>query len=103
MAASTLEKLSSNKAFEGELIKYKYKVGINRSARVNAFLIQLPPLAFSHPSILKSDTLGGLYTNFNIYLPPNATRGNVPLLWYLSGLTCTEDNACVGTHILLKF
>jgi S-formylglutathione hydrolase len=31
--------------------------------------------------------------NFGLYLPPQAERGPVPLLWYLSGLTCTHENA----------
>lgn len=61
----TLEKLSSNKAFEGELIKYKFK----------------------------SSVLGDLDTQFNVFLPANASKGKVPVLFYLSGLTCTEDNA----------
>lgn len=30
---------------------------------------------------------------FGLYLPPQAQTGKVPLLWYLSGLTCTHDNA----------
>lgn len=29
---------------------------------------------------------------FAIYLPPAAEDGPVPLLWWLSGLTCTEEN-----------
>lgn len=32
---------------------------------------------------------------FGIYLPPQATKGSVPVLWYLSGLTCTHENALV--------
>ncbi|RDB28865.1 S-formylglutathione hydrolase [Hypsizygus marmoreus] len=64
MSDSTLHKVSSNKAFEGELIKYKFK----------------------------SAVLGGLDAHFNLYTPPNATQGKVPVLVYLSGLTCTEDN-----------
>ncbi|THV06025.1 esterase D [Dendrothele bispora CBS 962.96] len=60
-----LEKVSSNRAFEGELIKYKFK----------------------------SATLGGVNANFNLFLPPGASATNkVPLLTYLAGLTCTEDN-----------
>jgi S-formylglutathione hydrolase len=32
---------------------------------------------------------------FSVYLPPAAESGKrVPLLWYLSGLTCTDDNFC---------
>ena len=30
---------------------------------------------------------------FGLYLPPAAEDGPVPLLWYLSGLTCTHENA----------
>ncbi len=30
---------------------------------------------------------------FSVYLPPAAENGNVPALYWLSGLTCTDDNA----------
>ncbi len=30
---------------------------------------------------------------FAVYLPPAAQHGPVPCLWYLSGLTCTHENA----------
>ncbi|QDL93913.1 S-formylglutathione hydrolase (plasmid) [Paroceanicella profunda] len=30
---------------------------------------------------------------FAVYLPPQASKGPVPCLWYLSGLTCTHENA----------
>ncbi|KAJ7487407.1 carbohydrate esterase family 1 protein [Mycena galericulata] len=64
--ADVLELVSSNKVFNGELRKYKFK----------------------------SAALGGLYSNFNIFLPAQAasSRPGVPLLVYLAGLTCTEDN-----------
>jgi len=59
-----IEKVSSNKTFGGDLIKYKFK----------------------------STALGGLDANINVFLPPAAARGNkVPVLVYLAGLTCTED------------
>ena len=29
---------------------------------------------------------------FAVYLPPQAESGNVPVLYWLSGLTCTQDN-----------
>ena len=46
--------------------------------------------------LLQSAALGGLDAQFNLFLPANASNeGKVPLLTYLSGLTCTEDNACV--------
>lgn len=40
----------------------------------------------------KSAALGGLDAAFNLYLPPNSAQGKVPILVYLAGLTCTEDN-----------
>ncbi|KZT30763.1 carbohydrate esterase family 1 protein [Neolentinus lepideus HHB14362 ss-1] len=59
-----LETLSANKSFGGVLTKYKFK----------------------------SAALGGLDTQFNLFLPANASQGKVPVLFYLAGLTCTEDN-----------
>ena len=41
-----------------------------------------------------SETTGCEMT-FGLYLPPQAEAGAVPLLWYLSGLTCTHENAMV--------
>ena len=35
----------------------------------------------------------GVPMTFGIYLPPQAEDGPVPVLWYLSGLTCTHENA----------
>ncbi len=32
---------------------------------------------------------------FSVYLPPQAEKGPVPALYWLSGLTCTDDNARV--------
>ena len=32
---------------------------------------------------------------FSLYLPPAAEHGSVPVLWWLSGLTCTEQNFMV--------
>lgn len=29
---------------------------------------------------------------FSVYLPPQSEKGNVPALYWLSGLTCTDDN-----------
>lgn len=42
----------------------------------------------------RSAATGGEMT-FGLYLPPLAERGPVPLLWFLSGLTCTHENAMV--------
>ncbi len=35
----------------------------------------------------------GVEMTFAVYLPPQAKRAPVPCLWYLSGLTCTHENA----------
>lgn len=62
-----LEKKSSNKCYGGEVRKYTFK----------------------------SKALGNLDANFNIFLPPSAVGSKatkVPILYYLAGLTCTEDN-----------
>ncbi|MEL6377356.1 MAG: alpha/beta hydrolase-fold protein, partial [Pseudomonadota bacterium] len=32
---------------------------------------------------------------FGLFLPEEARSSPVPLLWYLSGLTCTHENAMV--------
>ena len=29
---------------------------------------------------------------YAVYLPPQATKGPVPVVYYLSGLTCTDEN-----------
>ena len=42
---------------------------------------------------LQSTALGGLKTNFNLFVPGSASaESKAPLLIYLAGLTCTEDN-----------
>ncbi len=45
---------------------------------------------YSHTSVVT----GGEMT-FGLFLPAEAEEGKVPLLWYLSGLTCTHENAMV--------
>ena len=35
----------------------------------------------------------GCDMTFAVYLPPQARAGKVPVLWYLSGLSCTHENA----------
>ncbi|MBP1848804.1 S-formylglutathione hydrolase [Rhizobium halophytocola] len=37
----------------------------------------------------------GVDMTLGVYLPPQAAERKVPLLWYLSGLTCTHENAMV--------
>ncbi len=43
---------------------------------------------YRHPS-----QVCGVDMTFAVYLPPQAKSRSVPVLWYLSGLTCTHDNA----------
>lgn len=57
----SLEKLSSNKSWGGAIQKFK---------------------------AAKSDALGGLDTQFNVFVPSGS--GPFPVLYYLAGLTCTE-------------
>lgn len=47
-------------------------------------LIYLPNLIFSEQL--------GCKMNFAIYLPPAAESSKVPVIYWLSGLTCTEQN-----------
>ena len=43
---------------------------------------------YSHPSTSTSTDM-----KFNVFLPPQASNDNrLPVLYWLSGLTCTEDN-----------
>jgi len=35
---------------------------------------------------------------FAAYLPPQAKSGTVPVLYFLSGLTCTEETFCIKSH-----
>ena len=37
----------------------------------------------------------GTAMRFAVYKPPQAASGRVPVLWFLSGLTCTEENFTV--------
>ena len=42
-----------------------------------------------------SSAATGCDMTFGLYLPPEAENEAVPLVWYLSGLTCTHENAMV--------
>ncbi len=58
-----MEKLSENRCFGGRQLRYSHA----------------------------SDTLSCEMT-FSIFLPPQAEDGKVPVLYWLSGLTCTDEN-----------
>lgn len=45
---------------------------------------------YTHPS-----EACGVDMTFGLFLPAEAKDGPVPVLWYLSGLTCTHENAMV--------
>ncbi|KAG8714477.1 hypothetical protein FRC09_017575 [Ceratobasidium sp. 395] len=61
-----LEQVQRNKAFGGSITKYKFK----------------------------SESFGGLETQFNLFVPEGAAPSSkVPLITYLAGLTCNEDTA----------
>lgn len=59
----TVEQLSANQSFGGQQLRCKHQ----------------------------SDVLNCEMT-FSIYLPPQAEQGSVPVLYWLSGLTCTDEN-----------
>jgi S-formylglutathione hydrolase len=58
-----LEQIAANRCFGGEQLRYRHRSGV---------------LACE--------------MTFSIYLPPQASSGKVPLLYWLSGLTCTDEN-----------
>jgi S-formylglutathione hydrolase len=66
MSKPSIEQVSESRCFEGRQIVYK------------------------HASSACDCTM-----RFAVYLPPAAERGRVPALYWLSGLTCTEDNFSV--------
>lgn len=58
-----MEQISANKCFDGRQLRY------------------------SHPS-----SVLGCDMTFSIFLPPQVERGKVPVVYWLSGLTCTDEN-----------
>ena len=66
MTKPSIERVSESRCFEGRQIVYK------------------------HASSACACTM-----RFAVYLPPAAERGPVPALYWLSGLTCTEENFSV--------
>ena len=59
----TIEKLEEHLSFGGKQFKYKHK-----------------------SEILSSEV------TFSLFLPSNKEQKDIPLVWFLSGLTCTDDN-----------
>ena len=63
MASNRLEQIGANQSFGGQQLRYK------------------------HQSIVLNCEM-----TFSIYLPPQAAKGPVPVLYWLSGLTCNDEN-----------
>ena len=63
MSNSLLEEIGSNLSFGGQQLRYRH-----------------------HSNILNCDM------TFSIYLPPQAKQAPVPVLYWLSGLTCSDEN-----------
>ncbi|GFR45590.1 hypothetical protein Agub_g6985 [Astrephomene gubernaculifera] len=61
--AATVEEISVNRQFGGYNRRYKHR-----------------------------STVLGCDMTFTVYFPPVAENGKVPVLYYLSGLTCTDEN-----------
>lgn len=66
MTTPSIERVSESRCFDGRQLVYK------------------------HASSVCACTM-----RFAVYLPPAADRGSVPALYWLSGLTCTEENFSV--------
>ena len=63
MVSQTPEQIGTNQSFGGQQLRYKHQ-----SAVLNCEM------------------------TFSIYLPPQAHKGPVPVLYWLSGLTCNDEN-----------
>lgn len=63
MVSQALEQIGTNQSFGGQQLRYKHQ-----SAVLNCEM------------------------TFSIYLPPQAKNGPVPVLYWLSGLTCNDEN-----------
>lgn len=63
MSDNLLEEIGSNLSFGGQQLRYRH-----------------------HSNILNCDM------TFSIYLPPQAKQAPVPVLYWLSGLTCSDEN-----------
>ncbi len=63
MSDSLVEEIGSNLSFGGQQLRYRH-----------------------HSNILNCDM------TFSIYLPPQAKQAPVPVLYWLSGLTCSDEN-----------
>ena len=63
MSDSLVEEIGSNLSFGGQQLRYRH-----------------------HSNILNCDM------TFSIYLPPQAKQASVPVLYWLSGLTCSDEN-----------
>jgi len=63
MTTSALTKVSEQRCFGGQQIRFKHQ-----------------------------STVLNCEMQFSVFLPPQAQSGNVPALYWLSGLTCTDEN-----------
>jgi S-formylglutathione hydrolase len=63
MASNTIEQIGANQSFGGRQLRYKHQ-----------------------SAVLNCDM------TFSLYLPPQAAKGPVPVLYWLSGLTCNDEN-----------
>lgn len=57
---------------------------------MNCVLCKILSVTNSKPFVFSKEL--GCQMNFAVYLPPQAEDGEVPVIYWLSGLTCTEQN-----------
>merc|ERR1712000_732432 len=67
------------------LIVVGFNMSVSTTATIASFGGKLLKLAHNASTT-------GCEMKFNLYLPPQASSSKVPLLIWLSGLTCTADN-----------
>ena len=63
MVSKSIEQIGANQSFGGQQLRYKHQ-----------------------SSVLNCEM------TFSIYLPPQAKTGSVPVMYWLSGLTCNDEN-----------
>lgn len=47
----------------------------------------------------RANSLGGLPMRFSVYQPPQANENRVPVLYFLAGLTCTEETFMIKAGV----
>ena len=74
----------------GPVILPSFNQHVKCQSVVNFVLCKILSVTNSKPFVFSKEL--GCQMNFAVYLPPQAEDGEVPVIYWLSGLTCTEQN-----------